>query len=765
MSTLHNLEDAEPAPPAKRLKSETSSDLSPANPNGHVEKFVRSEESAGITEFLCPGALGFQGLLKQRYTDFLVNEIDKDGNVLKLKSLSFEKKKNDARPPAETKVQSDTPVADSTGVARSSNGLAKAAEAASESRTEETQELEAEGAGARDDVAPALEAKPFEPEDADRALLVSWLGSEITCSLVKLYNDILAIEREIKPNYKIVTPETKLVSQNPIDDKDARSLLHRAIRRIFSGKIQSTTTDDYNIELWATRISGPKSERDWSRREQRQPMESWDALGGDYLHFNLYKENKDTMECLGLLGRFLKLPPASFSFAGTKDRRAVTVQRVSVHRLKAEKLAAINPKLKGLKVGDFEYKPYSLDLGDLKGNEFKITLRDCIFPEGADINQTVEQAVSELREKGFINYYGMQRFGTFAVSNHEIGISMLRGDWKKAIHQIMAYDERSLETAPPEERKRAQACKMWFGDPTNWRMASEVSRRMPRKFLAETAILKWFSRYNESENYLTALQKIPRNLRMIYVHAYQSYVWNTVASERLKRFGATIMPGDLVVMSSEEVAASQPVLELDEEIPGAEPDEDKFVRARPVTEEEVASGQYTIYDVVIPSPGWDVIYPENGLRDLYVEVMGRDGLNPFSMIRNHKDISMAGHYRRLLYKPEKVEWEIKRYEGFLDQLVETDLMYVQRQRERGKGKLLTRDEGLVQEAVANPTGSRIAVIIEMRLGTSQYATMALRELTKGGILTHLPQNQPGTAADATAEPAEPVEPAEPAAET
>ncbi|KAF3926792.1 hypothetical protein ABW20_dc0100022 [Dactylellina cionopaga] len=737
-SSHHHLEDAEPAPPAKRLKPSGPREPPPpsADQNGRVEKFVRSEESVGITQYLNPDAVGFQGLLKQRYTDFLVNEVGKDGAVLRLQSLHIEKKKKrGSAPTAEERIQSEILITDPTAI--NGNGSASASKIASEQERQEDKGLADNGdANTTEIPAAAEEPKPFELEDADRALLISWLGLDIVCSLLKLYNDIVTIEREIKPNYKIVTPETKFTSPKPIDDKDARSQLHRAIRRIFSGKIQSTTTNEYQIELWATKISGVKPHQDGSKQGGRRPIESWDALGGEFLHFNLYKENKDTMECLNLLSKFLKVAPKTFSFAGTKDRRAVTVQKISAHKLKAERLEALNRKLKGLKLGDFEYKPYGLDLGDLKANEFKITLRDCVFPDGSDVNKTVEEGVSVLRERGFINYYGMQRFGTFAISTHEIGKCMLLGDWKKAVYQIMAYDDETLETAPREEKQRAEACKLWFEDPTSSDKAVAAAKTMPAKFVSENAILRWFSRPSEAGNYLAALQKIPRNLRLMFVHAYQSYIWNTIASERLKRYGTTIRAGDLVVVSAEEASASKPIVDPDEEDIGIEADGEQFVRARPVTEEDITSGQYTIYDIVIPSPGWDVVYPQNDLRDLYAEVMGRDGLDPFNMVRNQKEASMSGHYRRLLYKPEKVEWEIKHYDGFLDQLVETDLMYVQRQREQGKGNPLSKDEGLVQEAVDNPTGSRIAVIIKLRLGTSQYATMALRELTKGGILTY-----------------------------
>ena len=63
-------------------------------------------------------------------------------------------------------------------------------------------------------------------------------------------------------------------------------------------------------------------------------MTSVDACcGGWWLHletrrqaFTLAKEGKDTMEGIALLAKLLQRKPKLFSYAGTKDRRAVTYQ-------------------------------------------------------------------------------------------------------------------------------------------------------------------------------------------------------------------------------------------------------------------------------------------------------------------------------------------------------------------------------------------------------------------------------------------------------
>ena len=136
------------------------------------------------------------------------------------------------------------------------------------------------------------------------------------------------------------------------------------------------------------------------------------------------------MEVISYLARSLKIKPKDFAFAGTKDRRAVTVQRVSVFRQHADKLGKANQQLRQARIGNFKYEKHKLELGELLGNQFIITLRDCHFGDDAELNDVarvvlgdkiVGLAVQHLQTHGFINYFGLQRFGTFGIGTDDIG--------------------------------------------------------------------------------------------------------------------------------------------------------------------------------------------------------------------------------------------------------------------------------------------------------------------------------------------------------
>lgn len=126
------------------------------------------------------------------------------------------------------------------------------------------------------------------------------------------------------------------------------------------------------------------------------------------------------------------------------------------------------------------------------------------------------------------------------------------------------------------------------------------------------------------------------------------------------------------------------------------------------------TGQFTIHDVVLPLPGYDVVYPDNSLKDEYRKIMANDGLDIDNMRHKVKDYSLSGAYRKLLVKPSLMSWRWLRYNDVKQPLVVTD-------KEALSGAL---------EPESVPDGKYWALQLEFTLPTSTYATMALREVLR-----------------------------------
>ena len=601
----------------------------------------------------------------------------------------------------------------------------------------------------------------------------AYFKPEIIYDIVALYNRVLH-----SPNRR--AKEHGSVKTAVMTDRAMRTKIHQDLRRVFQSRLESMTDNDGAMTIcvmakkpqWGSQRptgNGP------SRKPQQNKRPQWQELGGDYLHFTLYKENKDTMEAISWLARQLKMPAKSFQFAGTKDRRGVTVQRVSVYRVLADRMIGAGRTLKQAKIGNYEYQPHELRLGDLVGNEFVITLRDCRFQNIGDY--TVEERLSkasaflevlsqQLRENGFINYYGLQRFGTFSTRTDSIGVKMLQGDFKGAVEAILDFSPALLEASQDptsdydkvaaDDQARAHAIQI-FRETGKSHSALES---MPRKFSAESSIIRHLSGNNQYNDYQGALNTIPRNLRLMYVHAYQSLVWNVMASLRWRNHGDKVVEGDLVLISEhpDKLGVSSKPVETDadgelvvqpEEEDRAINTDDLFERARALSTEEAQSGNYTVFDVVLPTPGYDILYPANDMADQYKTFMASErggGLDPQNMRRGWKDTSLSGNYRKLLARPmSDIKTELRKYSKDNEQFVETDLdmmsqgpKYIhsyQRHPQASDGV----DKG--EEAVAPEANAeqKLAVILQLQLGSSQYATMALRELMgPGGLQTYKP---------------------------
>jgi tRNA pseudouridine13 synthase len=94
----------------------------------------------------------------------------------------------------------------------------------------------------------------------------------------------------------------------------------------------------------------------------------------------------------------------------------------------------------------------------------------------ADSPEAIADAVETLRSKGFINYYGMQRFGTAPIPTHAIGLALLRSDWALATNLIL----RQREGDPDDTTDSRNAL---FND----KNLEKAMKLMPRRCVAEKA--------------------------------------------------------------------------------------------------------------------------------------------------------------------------------------------------------------------------------------------------------------------------------------
>lgn len=590
-----------------------------------------AETDVGIDLYVTAGE-GFTGAVKQRYTDFLVNEIDPRGAVVRLVDLG--------------------PL-------------------------------------------PEAAAEEQEPEPEKEEAVDTALTEEGRASLLALFTAEEVVQMEA-----VLTTQQPFTSTTTFDDKARRTAVHNAIRTAFHGKLDSLTTPAQQIGVAVS--TGRRLKR--RKRMPGGPTNYGLGAAKEFLHFTVYKENKDTMQVALMLTRFLGVQLLQVRYAGTKDRRGVTVQRMCVRRVRAERVVGLNKALKGIRLGGMHFEDTGLLLGDLKGNQFVVTLKEV---KGAE---RVAERLAALEKHGFINYFGMQRFGTFSVLTHEVGVPLLKGEWGAAVALVLSQQQHVTPDL-------VEARKIWAetGD------AAAALEKMPRHCTAELALLRALSHKPhgpQSEGtYFDALMQVPRNLRVMYGHAYQSYVWNRVASARMRLHGAAVVAGDLVV----DTAAGEAIVPTEGEDVAVE----AYTRARAVTPAEVAEGKFSIFDVVLPTPGFDIVYPLcPGVEEVYVEVMGADGLDPHSMARRVREFLLAGLYRHLLGRPTDVLCVTRPYQEETDQLVHTDLEILEAAK---------RGEVLPVVPSANPDGTpfvgdKTAAIVTLLLGVSAYATVALREL-------------------------------------
>ncbi|KAJ7515119.1 hypothetical protein O6H91_23G071800 [Diphasiastrum complanatum] len=666
------------------------------------------EECVGI-QCYTNATPGFRGVLKQRYADFIVNEVDPDGNVVHLTNLAA---------PAEALI-SDAEL-----------------ETPNFFRPEDTESENIVGS----DYAPVLEAFKTLAGDANadilKTLLEQLAGEEtVNISPITLLPDSDKMHRTGVHNFfKSRLPH---LITDTVDGPDNASKCIRV--RFCTGKKNRGTRGRTDIK--DNNFHNKRQKQDVKGGAELQPFDgrgadNWPTHRPKFLQFHLYKENKDTQDALMVIARMLGTQPKSFGFAGTKDKRAITTQRVTAFKQSALKLAALNKRLYGIRVGNFCYVDNGLVLGELSGNRFTVTLRGVV----ADSECVLSKAAEGLKKGGFVNYFGLQRFGTGSVPTHTIGATLLRGEWKAAVDKILLPREA--------EQTDAMEAREYY---RNTGDVDGALLRMPRYLVAERSLV---SLKRSPGNFLQAISNIPRTLRMMYVHSYQSYLWNHAATRRVQRYGVqAVVEGDLVLSDVLEDRLSHDEMhDCDDPLPenhvvsnvedgseiyqeAAEPevDNDRKINVKRVSADDVKSGRYSIRDVLLPLPGSSTLYPGNETSTIYQDLAAKDFLNLKSCTHNVKEFSIVhlpGGYRHLIVCPQDYEWKVLKYDDVSKPLYETDLDKINKTCGEHGSHVKTENQELDKSTIEFLGGSQTALQLSFTLPSSCYATMAIRQLLK-----------------------------------
>jgi len=252
--------------------------------------------------------------------------------------------------------------------------------------------------------------------------------------------------------------------------------------------------------------------------------------GGDHTVFWMEKFNWETNQALREIAKKLHASDAKFCIAGTKDKRAVTRQRVSVRGISEEQLK--NVKIRDIRLYGFS-KGERVNLGDMRGNRFTITIRDIGLTD-EELRVRLEKIGEELKA-GIPNVFGPQRFGEVRPVTHLVGKEMALGNFEEAVKIYLC----KVFKEEPDDSKEARTFLS-----KNWGIKEryiEALDRYPMRLKYERGMIDYL--YKHPNDYAGVLRRLPAKLRKMFLNALQSWIWNTTVERMKKLPDVLVIPG------------------------------------------------------------------------------------------------------------------------------------------------------------------------------------------------------------------------------
>ena len=260
-------------------------------------------------------------------------------------------------------------------------------------------------------------------------------------------------------------------------------------------------------------------------RATAQQIVSKPALGATesrqrFLICVLVKRNWDTFIAIKNVAKELGIGQERIQIAGIKDAKAVTAQYVTIEGVSAQEAATVDFKDVALHpVGYFHEQLCSFYL---LGNNFKITIKE-IDPQKSNFEERIADIADQFVSAGGIpNFYGHQRFGTTRAITHLVGRAMVQGNMEEAA--MIFLGKPSIHEHPESRRIR--------GELEVTKNFQKALKDFPTQLRFERLMLSYL--VANPGDFAGAFGRLPLKLQLLFVQAWQSYLFNRFLSARVK---------------------------------------------------------------------------------------------------------------------------------------------------------------------------------------------------------------------------------------
>ncbi|MBT3642657.1 tRNA pseudouridine(13) synthase TruD [archaeon] len=244
----------------------------------------------------------------------------------------------------------------------------------------------------------------------------------------------------------------------------------------------------------------------------------------EFLLCEMEKREIDHFSAIKDVARVLGKSVDAIGYAGTKDKFAVTSQRISIFRPDMERVRNFNHPNIVLK--NFRWSKRKIKMGYLQANHFRIILRDM------DSKAAIKSAQNIRSLQWFPNYFGPQRFGSLRKNNVRVGTFILKREFEKAILAILT------DTAPTEKpditfarEKLAKAIRSAKTVEEKKNVFSDAARYFPAFLKLEKELLFYLGR--KPEDFIGSLKRAQRKNVLMFVHSVQSHIFNQILETAL----------------------------------------------------------------------------------------------------------------------------------------------------------------------------------------------------------------------------------------